>query len=127
MSSGVALLGANNDMTEASSLTYKNDIVDVYSNSWGPPDSGFHVEGPGHVVKLALKTGAQEVLYNAMLCANPIMRIALTILSIIIYCRAVMEKDLFFYGLMVMEARLMTVQVMATRRVSTLYLLELLE
>ena len=58
---GVALLGANSDMNEASSLTFENDIVDIYSNSWGPFDDGARVEGPGELTRLALQSGADNV------------------------------------------------------------------
>ena len=27
----------------------------IFSNSWGPPDDGLHVEGPGHIVKEAME------------------------------------------------------------------------
>ena len=57
----MALLGATTDMNEASSLTYENDIVDIYSNSWGPFDSGNVVSGPGPLTQLALETGASQV------------------------------------------------------------------
>ena len=58
---GVALLGANSDMNEAISLLYEKDIVDIYSNSWGPYDSGSNVAGPGPLTKLALQNGTREV------------------------------------------------------------------
>ena len=58
---GVALLGANSDMNEASSLTFENDIVDIYSNSWGPFDNGAIVQGPGELTRLALQSGADNV------------------------------------------------------------------
>ena len=58
---GVALLGANSDMNEASSLTFENDIVDIYSNSWGPSDNGAIVQGPGELTRLALQSGADNV------------------------------------------------------------------
>ena len=48
-------------MNEASSLTFENDIVDIYSNSWGPADDGQTVDGPGVLTKIALQTGVQEV------------------------------------------------------------------
>ena len=59
---GVALLGANSDMNEASSLTFENDIIDIYSNNWGPFDSGDIVEGPGELTRLALQSGADTVI-----------------------------------------------------------------
>ena len=58
----MALLGANTDMNEASSLTYANDIVDIYSNSWGPSDTGTIVSGPGQLASLALQNGATQVM-----------------------------------------------------------------
>ena len=57
----VALLGANTDINEAKSLSYERDIVDIYSNSWGPYDGGFIVDGPGSLTQLALKNGTEEV------------------------------------------------------------------
>ena len=57
----MALLGANSDINEALSLSYKRDIVDVYSNSWGPFDSGDNVDGPGLLTEMALENGVQEV------------------------------------------------------------------
>ena len=57
----MALLGANSDINEALSLSYKRDIVDVYSNSWGPFDSGSNVDGPGLLTEMALENGVQEV------------------------------------------------------------------
>lgn len=49
------------DLTEASALGYHNNHVDVYSNSWGPSDSGFVVSGPGSLTKMTLKNGALKV------------------------------------------------------------------
>ena len=61
MIAGIALLGANSDMNEALSLSFRRDIVDVYSNSWGPSDSGSQVDGPGTLTAQALEMGAREV------------------------------------------------------------------
>ena len=58
---GIALLGAGTDMNEASSLTFANDIVDIYSNSWGPRDSGSVVDGPGMLTTMALEDGVTGV------------------------------------------------------------------
>ena len=57
---GLRLLGAYTDLNEASSLTYANDVIDIYSNSWGPCDEGC-VDGPMRLTELALKTGAERV------------------------------------------------------------------
>ena len=38
---GIRLLGANQtDMTEATALSHMNQAIDIYNNSWGPPDDG---------------------------------------------------------------------------------------
>ena len=58
---GIALVGAGTDMNEARSLLFENDIVDIYSNSWGPSDSGSTVEGPGELTRLALQSGVNQV------------------------------------------------------------------
>ena len=57
---GLRLLGAFTDLNEASSLTYANDVTDIYSNSWGPCDEGC-VDGPLRLTELALRTGAERV------------------------------------------------------------------
>ena len=45
-------------MQEASALSYKSDIIQIYSNSWGPLDDGTKVEGPGRVVQQVFEDGA---------------------------------------------------------------------
>ena len=55
------MLGANTDINEERSLTYENSITDIYSNSWGPFDTGDIVDGPGRLTKLALQNGVREV------------------------------------------------------------------
>ena len=49
------------DMEEEAALSHAKDIVDVYSNSWGPSGSGRDVSGPGNLTKLALEMGVSEV------------------------------------------------------------------
>ena len=68
---GLRLLDAYTDLNEASSLSYANDVVDIYSNSWGPCDEGC-VDGPLRLTQLALRIGAQRVsgiimLHSSML------------------------------------------------------------
>ena len=58
----MALLGASNDINEARSLLYRRDIVDIYSNSWGPPDTRSLVSGPGYLTQMALQIGIEEVI-----------------------------------------------------------------
>ena len=54
-------VGEATDAEEASALGYRDYHIDVYSNSWGPPDFGFIVDGPGPLVQSTLKTGITEV------------------------------------------------------------------
>ena len=60
ISSGIRLLGANTDMNEAQSLSHANDIIDIYSNSWGPCDLRC-VGGPEKLTQMTLKNGAEKV------------------------------------------------------------------
>ena len=49
------------DVSEANALGFKDDYIDVYSNSWGPSDFGFTVQGPGHLAQRAMQTAVGEV------------------------------------------------------------------
>ena len=49
------------DETEANALSFKRNMIDVYSNSWGPGDMGFEVEGPGPKLKKVLEKGTRLV------------------------------------------------------------------
>ena len=100
---GIELLGpGNTDINQAISLTLRNDIVDIYSNSWGPSDYGDVVSGPGTVASLALHYGIHEVC-----CINTLV----SLLYAMNY-RDVVEKDPYLCGLMAMVALLMIVQLM---------------
>ena len=46
---------------EAAALGHAINLVDVYSNSWSPPDSGFYFMEPGPLTKRAIKRGIVEV------------------------------------------------------------------
>ena len=64
VTTGVALLEdgkSTTDMGEAVALLHAMDIVDVYSNSRGPSDSGYTVKGPGNMTKQALEIGVNNV------------------------------------------------------------------
>jgi subtilisin-like proprotein convertase family protein/endonuclease/exonuclease/phosphatase family metal-dependent hydrolase len=53
---GIRLISAiTTDQQEASGLTYKPQDIAIYSNSWGPDDDGFTLEGPGPLTLAALK------------------------------------------------------------------------
>ena len=48
---GIKILGGGvTDQMEASALGFRADLVDIYSNSWGPND-GTTVEGPAPLAK----------------------------------------------------------------------------
>lgn len=58
---GIKLLGGPVfDMIEGMALGHAYDLVDVYSASWGPPDSGWALERPGRLAQLALERGVRE-------------------------------------------------------------------
>jgi subtilisin family serine protease len=60
----VRLLNGNRDMRtdveEATALSHEQNIVDVYTNSWGPSDTGNIVMGPRTLTKLTLEKGISE-------------------------------------------------------------------
>ena len=49
------------DQSESKGLSYKSDMVDIYSSSWGPGDMGWQVAGPGPRLKEALEKGTRLV------------------------------------------------------------------
>ncbi|WP_022947888.1 S8 family serine peptidase [Methylohalobius crimeensis] len=55
---GLRLLGATSDTNEAAALNYRPDIVDLSNNSWGPPDGGELLAGPGPLTETAIADGA---------------------------------------------------------------------
>ena len=60
----IRLLGATeaSDSMRAQALRHAGNLVDVYSNSWGPPDYGFgEVSNPGTLTKQAIKEGILKV------------------------------------------------------------------
>lgn len=55
---GIALLGAGSDINNAEALYARNaDVVDISSNSWGPPDASGYLRGPGPLTADALEAG----------------------------------------------------------------------
>lgn len=49
------------DDLECKAFSYERDYIDIYSNSWGPDDRGFKVDGPGPLAQRALESGAEKV------------------------------------------------------------------
>ena len=60
--SGIRLLGNFTiDAQDATALSYLPNGIDIYSNSWGPSDSGYVVGGPGNLTTQAIANGAHSV------------------------------------------------------------------
>ena len=49
------------DLGEGGALSHNNDIIDIYSNSWGPIDPGYLANGPDVLARMALEMGVKEV------------------------------------------------------------------
>lgn len=47
------------DPLEAKALSFKKDLIDIYSNSWGPGDRAFEVKGPGPLLEEVLEKGTR--------------------------------------------------------------------
>lgn len=48
------IAGYVSDQQEADAMNYRNDIIQIKSNSWGPNDDGRTLEGPGPLAQAAL-------------------------------------------------------------------------
>ncbi|KAI6174897.1 Peptidase S8 S53 and Proprotein convertase domain containing protein [Aphelenchoides bicaudatus] len=58
---GIRMLdGEVTDAVEASSLSYNNQHIDIYSASWGPDDDGRTVDGPAILTKQAFEMGIRQ-------------------------------------------------------------------
>lgn len=55
------------DINIANALTYRNDIVQIYSNSWGTRDDGSSVDGPGPMLQMVLQNAVEEVSVNMLM------------------------------------------------------------
>ena len=51
----------SSDSTEADAVGHKDSYIHIYSNSWGPSDYGFTVEGPGALLRETFSNGVKEV------------------------------------------------------------------
>lgn len=49
------------DAMEAKALSYAQNRTDIFSNSWGPADYGWVIEGPGKLTLKALQDGVKWV------------------------------------------------------------------
>ena len=52
--------GQLTDAMEAAALSFKNNHIDIYTNTWGPKDDGKSFGKPGHLAKKALKLGTKD-------------------------------------------------------------------
>ena len=62
MFKGIRIL--DNELTDAlkaKGLGYRQDYVDIYSNSWGPGDTGSEVAEAGVMTEEVLRQGASKV------------------------------------------------------------------
>ncbi|KAI9065403.1 hypothetical protein FKP32DRAFT_1647634 [Trametes sanguinea] len=58
---GIRILsGPISDIDEAAALNYDYQNTSIYSCSWGPPDDGRSMEGPGYLIKKAIVNGVQQ-------------------------------------------------------------------
>ncbi|KAJ8914185.1 hypothetical protein NQ315_015958 [Exocentrus adspersus] len=58
---GVKMLdGLVTDRIEGTALGYAQNLVDIYSASWGPSDDGKTVDGPGRLAREALERGVTK-------------------------------------------------------------------
>ncbi|PAA90343.1 hypothetical protein BOX15_Mlig001076g2 [Macrostomum lignano] len=48
------------DLIEAAAMSYKRDIIDIYSASWGPTDDGKTVDGPRNETMRAIVEGVNK-------------------------------------------------------------------
>jgi subtilisin family serine protease len=55
---GYRLIDTLTDANEADAMMRNNQVVDIYSNSWGPYDDAWEPEGPGPLMLDALAAGA---------------------------------------------------------------------
>ena len=56
-------LSSATDSQEAGALGYETDYIMIYSNSWGPSDFGFTVDGPESYVKNTFKNAVASVSF----------------------------------------------------------------
>ncbi|XP_066261732.1 neuroendocrine convertase 1-like isoform X1 [Euwallacea similis] len=52
--------GLVTDRIEGTALGYAQDLVDIYSASWGPNDDGKTVDGPGRLAREAIEKGIRK-------------------------------------------------------------------
>ena len=62
MFKGIRILDdALTDALKAKGLGFRQDYVDIYSNSWGPDDNGYEVAEVGIMTEEVIRQGALQV------------------------------------------------------------------
>ena len=56
------------DLIEASSMSHKPQLIDIYSASWGPQDNGQTVDGPRDLTLEAIANGVNKVRCFEVFC-----------------------------------------------------------
>ncbi|KAK9874872.1 hypothetical protein WA026_005686 [Henosepilachna vigintioctopunctata] len=57
---GIKVLdGLVTDRLEGTALSFGTELIDIYSASWGPPDDGVTVDGPGRLAQEAFRRGTR--------------------------------------------------------------------
>lgn len=49
------------DAAEGGAFHHKIGMIDIFSNSWGPGDLGWQIEGPEVLASKAIKLGIEQV------------------------------------------------------------------
>lgn len=49
------------DIIEAQSMAYRQDLIDIYSASWGPTDDGKTCDGPRKLTMRSIVNGVNQV------------------------------------------------------------------
>lgn len=58
---GIRLLdGEVTDLVESTALSFRPDLIDIYSASWGPDDDGKTVDGPATLAQAAFEEGIKK-------------------------------------------------------------------
>lgn len=52
--------GRSTDRTEAAAMTFRQELIPIKSNSWGPEDAPNRIEGPGPLTRAALAHAATQ-------------------------------------------------------------------
>ena len=54
-------------MDEANALGHCNNVIEIYSNSWGVADYGYKLGGPGTLLQMTYEVGVREVYFKLYL------------------------------------------------------------